>query len=117
MIQEFITNYGTQILYAIITGIAGYVGLAIKNICKTYVNDKTKQKVARTVVRAVKQMYSDMNGEEKLDMAISNISEMLVEKGISITELEIRMLIEAAVEELKEAATGTEVITNGNNSI
>ena len=105
MFQQFISEYGATILYAIVTGVAGYIGLQIKSIYQKYINDKTKEKVVRTVVKAVKQLYSDLNGEEKLAKAISNITEMLAEKGIAITELEIRMLIEAAVEEMKEKAT------------
>ena len=104
MLNEFFAQYGMQILYAIVTAVAGYIGIAIKNIYQTYVNDKTKERVVRTVVKAVKQLYDDLNGDEKLQKAIENISEILCEKGIAIGELEIRMLIEAAVEELNETA-------------
>ena len=93
-----------ELLYAVVIAIAGYIGTAIKNIYKKHVDDKTKESVVRTVVKAVKQLYSDLNGEEKLQKAIENISEMLAEKQIIVSELEIRMLIEAAVEEMKEAA-------------
>lgn len=102
MLEQFIAEYGVTIIYAVVTAIAGYVGIAIKNVYQNYVNDKTKEKVVKTVVKAVKQLYHDMDGEQKLDIAIDNITEMLMEKGISITELEVRMLIEAAVEEMNE---------------
>lgn len=104
MFEQFIAEYGVTILYTVITAVAGYIGIAIKNIYQKYVDDKTKEKVVKTVVKAVKQLYSDLNGEEKLAKAIENIMQMLNEKGILVTELEIRMLIEAAVEELKETA-------------
>lgn len=106
MFAEFVTEYGTTILYAIVTAVAGYIGMVVKNIYQKYVDDKTKERVVATVVKAVKQLYSDLNGEEKLAKAIENISEMLNEKGISASELEIRMLIESAVSEMKEKATG-----------
>lgn len=106
MLAEFVTEYGTTILYAIVTAVAGYIGMVVKNIYQKYVDDKTKENVVKTVVKAVKQLYSDLNGEEKLTKAIENISEMLNEKGISASELEIRMLIESAVSEMKEKATG-----------
>lgn len=102
MVGQFIAQYGMEILYALIIAVAGFIGTAIKNIYKKYVNDQTKEKVVKTVVKAVKQLYSDLSGEEKLEIAIENITEMLIEKGITITELEIRMLIEAAIEEMKE---------------
>lgn len=109
MFAEFVTEYGTTILYTIVTAVAGYIGVVVKNIYKKYVDDKTKERVVCTVVKAVKQLYSDLNGEEKLAKAIENISEMLKEKGISATELEIRMLIESAVSEIKKKATESEV--------
>lgn len=108
MVQEFIQNYGMEIISTIILAIAGYIGIAIKSIYKKFIDDKIKEKVVKTVVKAVKQIYSDLNGEEKLEKAVENISEMLTEKGIAATELEVRMLIESAVEEMKEGAA------NGN---
>lgn len=102
MFGQFIAQYGMEILYTLVLAAAGCIGTAIKNIYKKYVDDLTKEKVVKTVVKAMKQLYSDLSGEEKLLKAIENITEMLDEKGISITELEIRMLIEAAVEEMKE---------------
>lgn len=103
MFVEFINQYGTQILYALLTAIAGYVGIAVKNLYQKYVNDKTKKSVAKIVVQGVEQIYKDLHGEEKLNKAIDAASEMLAEKGITITELEIRMLIEAAVCEFNNA--------------
>lgn len=108
MFEQFISEYGATIIYAILTAIAGAIGIAVKNLYKKVVDNDTKEKVAKTVVKAVKQIYADLSGEEKLQKAIENITEMLMEKGITITELETRMLIEAAVEELKEKATGKE---------
>ena len=105
MFETFISEYGAAILYAVVTGVAGFIGLQIKAIYQKYINDKTKEQVVKTVVKAVKQLYSDLSGEEKLSKAIQNITDMLNEKGITITELEIRMMIEAAVEEMKEKAT------------
>ena len=109
MFETFISEYGAAIIYDVVTGIAGYIGLQIKAIYQKYVNDRTKEKVVKTVVSAVKQLYYDLDGEKKLSIAIDNITQMLNEKGITITELEIRMLIEAAVGEMKEKSTITEV--------
>ena len=103
MFAEFVNEYGTLILYTIITGIAGYLGIVIKNLYQKYVNDKTKKAVVKTVVMGIEQLYKDLGGEEKLDKALESASEMLMEKNITITELELRMLIEAAVGEFKKA--------------
>ena len=103
MFAEFINQYGMEILYAIITAIAGYVGIVIKNLCTKYINDKTKVAVAKTAVQFVEQVYKDLHGEEKLNEALSAASEMLTEKNITISDLELRVLIEAAVAEFNNA--------------
>lgn len=102
MFNEFISTYGMEMLYALITAIAGYVALAVKNLVTKYINDKTKKDVARTVVQAVEQIYKDLDGAERLKKAIASASEMLTEKGIVITEIELRMLLESAVGEFNE---------------
>ncbi len=102
-LKLFISDYGTTIMYAILTAIAGYLGIVAKQLYTKYINDKTKQAVAKTVVQAVEQIYTDLHGEEKLNKALISAAEMLEEKGISITDLELRMLIEAAVAEFNDA--------------
>jgi len=103
MFAEFINQYGMQILYAIITAVAGYVGIVIKNLCTKYINDKTKAAVAKTAVQFVEQVCKNLHGEEKLNEALLAASEMLAEKGITVSELELRVLIEAAVAEFNKA--------------
>lgn len=103
MFSEFINTYGVQILYAVLTGIAGYIGIVIKNLYTKYINNKTKQDVAKSVVKFVEQVYKDLHGEEKLDAALAAASEMLAENNITVSELEMRVLIEAALAEFNEA--------------
>lgn len=103
MFLDFINEYGTTILYAILTAVGGYLGIVVKNLYTKYVNDKTKEAVAKTVVQAVEQIYKDLHGDDKLNKALDSAAEMLEQKGVSVTELELRMLIEAAVGEFNEA--------------
>ena len=103
MFAEFIDQYGMEILYAIITAVAGYIGIVAKNLCTKYINDKTKQAVAKTAVQFVEQVCKDLHGEEKLKEALSAASDMLTEKGITVSDLELRVLIEAAVGEFNNA--------------
>lgn len=102
MFVEFINTYGLQIMYAIITAIAGYVGIALKNLYKKYVNTKVKRDVVETAIRGVEQIYKDVHGPEKLHNAMVAASEMLAEEGITVTDLELRMLIEAAVKKMND---------------
>lgn len=107
MFAQFISEYGTMILYSIITAIAGYIGIVVKNLYQKYINDQTKKDVVKTVVKGVEQIYKDLHGEEKLDKALEAASAMLFEKGITITEFELEMLIEAAVAEFNDAFNKT----------
>ena len=102
-IKNFISEYGTTILYAILTAIGGYLGIWAKKLYTKYVNDKTKQAMAKTVVQAVEQLYKDLRGEEKLEKALEAAADMLAERGITVTDLELRILIEAAVGEFNKA--------------
>ena len=107
-ITQFISEYGTTILYGILTAIAGALGIWVKNLYTEYVNDKTKEKIVRICVGAVEQLYKDLHGEEKYNKVVESVVEMLGEKGITISELELKMLIEATVAEFNEAFKKTE---------
>lgn len=111
MFVQFINEYGTTILYAIITTIAGYIGIVVKNLYQKYVNDQTKKDVVKTVVRSIEQIYKDLHGEDKLNKALESASEMLAIKGIEISEFELRVLIEAAVGEFNDVFNKTEEVT------
>lgn len=103
MFAEFINEYGVQLMYMIITAVAGYIGIVIKDLVAKYLNDNTKRAIARSVVQFVEQVYKDLHGQEKLDAAMVAFSEMLAERGIHISNLEMRVLLEAAVAEFNEA--------------
>lgn len=108
MIQQFISEYGTQIIMAVLTAIAGALGLVFKNLYKRAADDKIKQAVAKTCVQAVEQLYQTLNGKQRYEKCTAAISDMLAEKGITISELEIRMLVEAAVGEFNRVFEGAD---------
>ena len=70
------------------------LGAWIGRLYKEKVNDETKRKVVKTCCTAVEQLYKDIGGAEKYRKACEGISAMLAEKGITITPLEMQMLIE-----------------------
>ena len=92
-----IQPYFLEIIAGILTAVATYIGSKIKKLYEEKVNTETKEKIVKTVVNAVEQLYKDLHGEEKLDKCLENIVEMFNEKGLTASELEIRMLIESAV--------------------
>lgn len=102
VIKSIINTYGTEILGAILTTLAGVLALAIKNLATKYIDTGVKRSVARTVVQGVEQIYKDLNGEEKLGKALEALEAMLLANGITVTDLELRMLIEDAVGEFNQ---------------
>ena len=108
---DFINNYGMDILYTIVMAVVGYVGIVLKNLYQKYVNDATKKAVVNTCVQAVEQIYTDLHGQDKFNKVVESASEMLNEKGITITDIELKMLIEAAVGEFNKVFEGKSVTT------
>ena len=96
---EWVQTYAPTILYSVLVAIAGFLGACAKRVWERISADQTKKEVAETVVRAVEQMHKDLRGEEKKQEAIKGIREMLDAKGIAIADIEIEMLLEAAVAE------------------
>ena len=123
MVKEFLAQYGMEIISTAVMAIFGFVGICLKNVIKKFSDERTKEQVCKTVVKAVEQMYSDLTGTEKYEKAVENITDMLTEKGISATELEVQMLIESCVKEMKENlpdwaktnSSETEVNDNADN--
>lgn len=96
---EIFATYALPVIAAAVTALAGFLGAQLKGLYQKYINDKTKESVVRTCVKAVEQLYHDLSGPEKLEKAKDGVVEMLNEKGIPISELEMNLLIEAVVSE------------------
>ena len=103
LFNEFISTYGTTIIYALLSAAATAIGAWIGKMYKEKCNDETKRKVVKTCCKAVKQIYKDLKGEELYNKAVESIVAMLNQKGITITDLEIKMLIEEVCSDFADA--------------
>ena len=101
LIQELIQNYLLEILATVITAVASFIGLRIKDAYTKYINTQTKKEIVKDTVQYVEQVYKDLKGQEKLEKAEEKALEWLNEKGIRISETELEILIESAVNGLK----------------
>ena len=104
--EEIFSAYVLPAVVAIVTALAGFVGAQIKTLYQRYVNDRIKRDVAHTCVKAAEQLYHDLGGPEKLKKAQEGVRQMLEEKGIPISELEMNLLIESAVAEFNYGLGG-----------
>ena len=103
MFIEFINEYGLELISLVLTAILGYLGSVAKKLYEKHADNQTKKDVIKTVVQGVEQLYKDMHGDEKLQKAMEAASEMLLEQGITVSEFELHMMIEAAVAEFNNA--------------
>lgn len=97
---EIIRMIVESVLGIVIPGVLGYIGYHVKE----YIDDKTSyskaERAAKNVARYVEQIYKDLPSEEKAQKFDETLCEMLLEKGITITDLEVKVLREAAVNAL-----------------
>ena len=103
IIKEFIQNYAGQLIFAALTAIVGFIGTALKKEYEDSNEDKKKREIIANVVKSVEQVYKNIHGTDKLKKAMETASKMLAQKGISITELELMVLIESALCEFNDA--------------
>lgn len=110
LIKEIISTYGLEIIGAILTALATIAGTVATKLATKYINTKVKREIARTVVRGVEQIYKDLDGEAKLAKALEAAADMLEQAGITVTGLELRMLLEDAVGEFNDVFNQAKIL-------
>lgn len=96
-------NYIMEILATIITAVASYIGVQIKKAYTRYVDTKNKKEIVKSTVEYVEQIYKGVmiSNEDKLNKAKEKALEWLNSKGLKISDTELDILIESAVNGLK----------------
>lgn len=96
-INDFIEQYGATLMYAILTSVISYIGIQIKQIIKKYTENEIQKDVVKRVCKAIEQQHKNLNGEEKLQLAIINTKNILENHGIRIDDFGLRIFIESTV--------------------
>ena len=95
--EAIINQVLIPVLATILTGVFSYIGMRIKSIYEEKVDTEVKKQIVNATVQYVEQVYSKLKGEEKLKKAIETASAWLNDKGIYVSEAELTVLLEAAV--------------------
>lgn len=95
-IIQNILEYLPSVLNIIIAVIVGYV----TDKCGKYVNSEVKKSVITDTVKYIEQIFTDIHGEEKLNKAKEKAIELLKEKNIGISDSELVVLIESAINKM-----------------
>lgn len=64
---------------------------------------EAKKNIVGIVIHAIEQVYKEADGEQKFNVAKSQIVKMLNKKKIKVSDEELDMLIEACVKEMKNS--------------
>lgn len=100
MWEEIITTYLIPLLMAILTGVLTWIGTKIKSVIEEKVTNEKVKDIIYDVVRYTEQTSKELTSSEKFERALKEASEWLNSKGINITELELKIMIEATVNSL-----------------
>ena len=99
------------ILTALATLLATWFGVLGSQLKAKYdekINTQVKKDVVDATVAWAQQVFYALDGEEKLTKAMTQASLILNEKGIPVSDVELRTLIESAVYGLKKGFYETE---------
>lgn len=83
-----------SILTTLVSAFTVYIVTKIKRLYEEKANSDIKRSLVKTVVNAVEQVYKDLAGSDKLLKAQENIKCLLKEKKLTMTELEMNLMIE-----------------------
>lgn len=97
--MSIFNQYFYQIILVLLLALAAFLGSQARKLRDKVITTEIKQAIVRNVVRFIEQTYIDIHGPEKLAAAMARASELLQEYGITISEMELVTLIEAAVNE------------------
>ena len=102
--MELIQDNLIQILATIITAVASFIGMSIKKAYTKYVDTKTKKEIVDSTVKYIEQIYKGVmiSNEDKLSKAKEKALDWLNSKGLKISDTELDILIESAVNGLKK---------------
>lgn len=100
---EEIINQLVPVVITALAGILSYIGIVIKNKITHKVDTELKKSLLETTVKYVEQVYKDLQGDEKLKMALQEAQKLFAEKGIKVSDIEMRMMIEEVVNNISKA--------------
>ena len=102
--MELIQDNLIQILATVITAVVSFIGVSIKKAYTKYVDTKTKKEIVDLTVKYIEQIYKNtmISNEDKLSNAKEKALEWLNSKGLKISDTELDILIESAVNGLKK---------------
>lgn len=105
--KELLMPLIQQVLLVLVTVGVGFViallqkKFGIEKMKKFQIELESKKTLVSIAIKFIQQAYEDLDGEEKLELAMDWISEEFAKKGMNVSDEEIEGLIESTLKELK----------------
>ena len=100
---EMVAYYAPQVMEAALYVIAIVIGIVAGKYIRPLLQNKVVEVFARNAVLFVEQVYKDLHGEDKLNMALEQLSVRLTKWKINISAAEMKFMLEAAVAKFNNA--------------
>ena len=94
---EIIIGAAIPSIVAAIFAVITWIALRVRVRLDAFLNTQEKREIARIVVRSIEQTVQTLHGQEKLAQALLYFQSLAEERGITISETEAKLLIEAEV--------------------
>lgn len=107
IILQTLTEALPAILNIVIVGIMGFLTKKYKQ----YVNTDIKKSVIADTVKYIEQIYLDIHGDDKLNAAKEKALKLLEDKGINVSDSELTVLIESAVNSMNKEMSNGNIFT------
>lgn len=102
IIQEMINQIGINIIQTFLAVVVAYIGIVCKRLYNKYIDTELKKTIVMDCVKAVEQVFTDIHGDNKKIECENKICQLLGEYGITITQVELDIMIESAVQEMNK---------------
>ncbi len=89
----FLSQYGISIIHSIAITVISYMTFTFKKLYQKYSDEKIKKEVVHMVYKAINEFYPKLSSQDKLNQIIVNSKQILKEKHIVISDLELRIYI------------------------
>lgn len=93
-----------SIAVTLISALAGWLGLKVK----AFLDTQEKRDIVEATVMYVEQVGKTLGGDEKLALAKERALEWINTKGFKVSEIELEILIESAVQNFYAHSKGVE---------
>lgn len=97
MWEEILTTYLVPAVFTLVSGFFAWLGNKVKKLIETRIKNEEIKEIVENVVKYTEQKSKELTSSEKFDLALSKASEWLNEKGIKVSDTELEILIESAV--------------------